>query len=481
MGHGTNGTASGTLLVSAIEETMPVASRPRRRGPTRLVPAIVAVALWLGSLAVIAGPVAATDPSTPPPSSASTSPSPSPSPGGAPPPASTITFYGRGYGHGLGMSQYGARGRALAGEAAPEILAHYYENTTPGTIATTTPIRVLVMSGFSPTATRPAKVIGVDGSWTVDGISGTWPAGASATLNRVIGTSVTWHLRIASAQGVLLKAATVGSSVRIRPAATATRIEVWFKPSYYDTYRGTIRLIGSSLGKVSAIDETTLEAYLRGVVPCEMPASWPAQALDAQAIAARSYAAARLHPTTGTWDVRDDTSSQVYRGTLAEKSASTAAVVATSGQVLKSGTHVVSGLFHSADGGATENNENVYVSATGARTSAPVSYLRGSSDRTTTGTSFDAASPHATWRTAAYTLEQLSAVFAADPRTNVGVLATIDLSHRGVSGRLISVTLIGSLGSRTVSGEIFRSVFNVHTPATDPYMWSTLVATAPIP
>jgi hypothetical protein len=46
---------------------------------------------------------------------------------------------------------------------------------------------------------------------------------------------------------------------------------------------------------------------------------------------------------------------------------------------------------------------------------------------------------------------------------------------------LISVTLHGSLGSKTVSGSVFRAVFNAETPATDPYMWSTLVATAPIP
>ena len=43
-----------------------------------------------------------------------------------------LTFYGRGYGHGVGMSQYGARGRALAGQLAPEILAHYYPKTTLG-------------------------------------------------------------------------------------------------------------------------------------------------------------------------------------------------------------------------------------------------------------------------------------------------------------------------------------------------------------
>jgi stage II sporulation protein D len=497
MGHGTSGTGSGTLRFSATEETMPDAARLRRNDPRRLIAVVVSAVLWLVVLVGAAGPVAATDPSGDPstaPSSAPSSgpsgspeassspgPSSSPDPSSPPPPPATVTFYGRGYGHGLGMSQYGARGRALAGETAPEILAHYYENTTLATLAATTPVRILLMTGFRPTTRTPAVVIALNGPFTVDGVAGTWPAGASSNLLHVTRPTAGWHLRIVSSTGILLKTMKTGSSVRIRPAATSTRLQVWSKPSVYDTYRGTIRLVGSQAGLVSVIDETTLDLYLRGVVPVEMPASWPPEALKAQAIAARSYAAAHLHPMTGSWDIRDDTSAQVYRGTRGEQSLATNAIIATSGQVLMSGTHVVTAMFHSADGGATENNENVYVSPTGARVSSPVSYLRGSSDREPDGTSYDSASPHATWQTAAYTLDQLSAVFAADPRTDVGTISALDLSHVGVSGRLIGVTLTGSLGSLTVSGEIFRSIFNTYTPAADPYMWSTLVATAPIP
>ena len=108
-------------------------------------------------------------------------------------------------------------------------------------------------------------------------------------------------------------------------------------------------------------------------------------------------------------------------------------------------------------------------------------YLRGSPDRAPDGTAYDAAAPHATWTTATYTYAQLSAVFASDPRTAVGDLVSMGLSDRGVSGRLVSVTLVGSTGTKTVSGEVFRTVFNTYTPAADPYMWSTLVDVAPIP
>jgi peptidoglycan hydrolase-like amidase len=121
------------------------------------------------------------------------------------------------------------------------------------------------------------------------------------------------------------------------------------------------------------------------------------------------------------------------------------------------------------------------VSASGAIVAGAVPYLRGSSDRAPDGSSYDKASPYATWKTATYTAAALSAIFATDPRTNAGTISAIDLSRRGVSGRLISVTLTGDLGTKTVSGEVFRTVFNAGRPVTDPSMRSTLFDLAPIP
>jgi stage II sporulation protein D len=189
----------------------------------------------------------------------------------------------------------------------------------------------------------------------------------------------------------------------------------------------------------------------------------------------------RLHPATGSFDLYDDTRSQVYRGQRAETAAGNAAVAATSGTVVLAGSSVANTLYHSAAGGWTENNENVFVSSTGAIVAGPVSYLRGSSDRAPDGSAYDAASPYATWQTATYDGAALSAIFAKDARTNVGTIMAIDLSRTGVSGRLISVTLSGSLATRTVSGSVFVAAFNAGRPSTDPPMRDTLFATAPIP
>ena len=389
-----------------------------------------------------------------------------------------IVFYGRGYGHGVGMSQYGARGWALAGEDAATILAHYYQGTTPGLTDPKRPVRILVLHAFKPTPAAPLRIYGRGGPWTIDGVTGTFPRDAQL---RVTKTATGTHLIVRDVAGKLLLDRMAGTTVRVRAGAVAGgRVQVWSKPGSYDRYRGTIRLRSTASG-IDAINETELDLYLRGVVPAEMPSTWPIEALRAQAIAARSYAARRLHPKTGFSDLYDDSRTQVYRGSLGETAATTAVVTATAGQVLRSGTAFANTLFHSTGGGATEDNENVFTTATGKIVAGPVSYLRGSPDRAPDGTPYDAAAPRAEWQTGAYTLVQLSAIFGADPRTDVGTIGGLDLSDVGVSGRLVSVTLTGSLGTRTVSGEVFRDVFNAETPAADPYMWSTLVSTSPIP
>ena len=414
-------------------------------------------------------------PATPAPTSSVTSPS-----GVTTLPAS-VTFYGRGYGHGVGLSQHGARGRALAGQAAGDILVHYYAGTTLGSIDPATPIRVLVLSAYAATSSAPLVIVGRGGAWTIEGETASLPADARVSITPA--GSGGWTLVVTAADGRQLLATSRGTSFRIAPAdpgLTTARLEIPTKPSAYDEFRGALRVLPSTT-TISVVNELALDTYLRGVVPVEMPSSWPAQALAAQAIASRSYAAYRLRPGVGTFDVYDDTRSQVYRGYLGEQAAGDAAIAATAGVVLRSGSSVVNALFHSTGGGATENNENVFVSSTGSTVAAPLSYLRGSSDRAPDGSAYDAGSPYATWSTMTYSLATLSSWFMADSRTSVGSLAALDLRDRGVSGRLISVTLYGSAGTRKVSGDVFRSVFNASKPSADRQLRSTLFALAPIP
>ena len=433
---------------------------------------------------VVAGTVAAEDPPLPTPAPSETPlPSEGPLASEAPSPTPTLTpagptllgasvaFRGSGYGHGVGLSQYGARGRALAGQSAATILAHYYQSTTLGSIAPSTQIRILILNGYMATETAPLVAVGLGGPWTIGGFASAFPAGTKLSVRPPLAGTTGWRLNVTNALGATIATTTRTGSFVLAPADSSGRVELKTKPSYYDEYRGALRVYPFS-NRLIVVNEVPIDAYLRGVVPAEMPSTWPAAALQAQAIAARSYAAYRLRPGIGIYDTVDDSRSQVYRGVLAERAATSAAIVATAGVVLRSGTSVVNALFHSTGGGATENNEYAFVSSTGARVAAPVAYLRGSPDRDAAGIAFDAASPYAAWSTKAYPLATISAWFASDARTNVGTLVALDLRNRGVSGRVISVTLVGSLGTKTVSGDVFRAVFNAHKPAADPSLRS---------
>jgi SpoIID/LytB domain protein len=380
-----------------------------------------------------------------------------------------IWFRGRGYGHGVGMSQHGARGRALAGQSYVQILAHYYRGTTLGTTDPDRQVRVRVLAGFKPTSSSPFTIVGRRRSFTIDGIDATFPVDSTIRLDR---TASGWRLTVKSAAGSELARRESVTTLLVRPASGG-RLQVPPRPSSYDTYRGLLRVRAGT--SISVVNEIRLDLYLRGVVPAEMPSSWPTEALRAQAIAARSYAVRRLHPTTGSYDLTDDTKTQVYLGIERETAATNQAIADTAGVVVMADSAVANTLFHSTGGAATEHNENAFVASSGSKVAGPVSYLRGRPDLRPDGTSYDDGSPYTYWKTATYSVASLSAIFAADPRTNVGTLVSLDLSARGVSGRLIKVVLAGTAGTRTVSGDVFRAAFNANNGARQPDLRSTLI------
>ncbi|HYN48557.1 MAG TPA: SpoIID/LytB domain-containing protein, partial [Candidatus Nanopelagicales bacterium] len=353
--------------------------------------------------------------------------------------------------------------------------------TTMGSLPEGASIRVLLLDNHAPSAASPLTVYGRGAAWTIGGVAATFPADARLRLvPTTTGTTTRWRAVVDTAAGTILYDAPAPTDLRVQGTTAATTLQLPARSSTAGTFRGTLRILMSG-ATADVVNELTVESYLRGVVPAEMPSSWPVAARTAQTIAARSYAGARLRPGTSTFDVYDDTRSQVYRGVRGETAAADAVIADTVNMVLHDGTAVAGALFHSTGGGATEHNENVYVSATGARVATPVSYLRGSADRDANGGAYDAASPYATWQTNPYSLAQLSAIFAADSRTNAGTLVSLDMRDRGVSGRLVSVTLVGSAGVKTVSGGVFVAVFNARRPAGDPLARSTLLDVAPIP
>ncbi|HEX5851620.1 MAG TPA: SpoIID/LytB domain-containing protein, partial [Solirubrobacteraceae bacterium] len=112
----------------------------------------------------------------------------------------------------------------------------------------------------------------------------------------------------------------------------------------------------------SKVVKVPLERYVRGVVAAEMPSSWPLAALEAQAVASRTYALTS-HAGGSRFDVYADTRSQTYRGVAAETASTNAAVAATAGQIALYDGQPATTYFYASSGGMTENIEDSFLGA----------------------------------------------------------------------------------------------------------------------
>lgn len=183
----------------------------------------------------------------------------------------------------------------------------------------------------------------------------------------------------------------------------------------------------------SKVEKVPLERYVRGVVSAEMPSSWPMAALEAQAIASRTYA---LTADAGgsRFDVYSDTRSQVYRGVAAETAATNAAVEATAGQIVTYGGQPAITYYFASSGGMTEDVQNSFLGST------PEPWLQGVPDSYETKAS--------SWK--------LSLSFASAAARLSGLVKGsfrgIEVLTRGVSPRIVSAEVLGSRGTSPVSG-----------------------------
>ena len=225
---------------------------------------------------------------------------------------------GHGYGHGVGMGQWGAQGYALHGYSYEAILAADYPGTTLSQ-TTVRKIRVLLADGTKRLTVSSDEPIAVaDGT----GAKHTLPAGETK----------------------LTTALPYPAPLTLSPAHGATL-------TLGRAYRGKVA-ISLVNGRLRAINVVGLQQYLDGNVTVEMPSSWLPDALDAQAVASRSYALAG-RKVGAAYDV--SLSSQSYFGVAAETSQGTAAVAATNGQVLTYDGKIATTVYSSSSGGRSQS------------------------------------------------------------------------------------------------------------------------------
>ncbi|HKC77179.1 MAG TPA: SpoIID/LytB domain-containing protein, partial [Gaiellaceae bacterium] len=272
-----------------------------------------------------------------------------------------LVVTGHGWGHGVGMSQWGAYGYARHGWKYRRILSHYYPGTKMGHVGELR-VRVLLAHG------SPAVKVGC------------------ATAMRVTdGRRLTRTLRAGTysvGPRLVLPARRRGKSLSF---GHFVLFECDRAPLTFDgrEYHGTLALRSSGRG-VSVVNGLALDTYLRGVVPSESPSRWPLAELEAQAVAARSYAVAELRPDSW-YDLLPTTRDQVYGGVRAETPHTDHAVYATLGQVLMWDGEVARTYYSSSSGGRTEAVQDAWPG------SSPIPYLRSVPDP------YDTYSPHHDW------------------------------------------------------------------------------------
>jgi len=153
--------------------------------------------------------------------------------------------------------------------------------------------------------------------------------------------------------------------------------ELWIVPESVGTlaisgkrYRGAVRLVPVAGGKFDVVNELTIDDYLKGVVPREMPAGWGIEALKTQACVARTYALFEARQRVGTrhWDLFADVRSQVYGGMDAEKPSTNRAVDETAGLVVAAPNtagqlRIFKAYFSSCCGGVTQTAADAFDDA----------------------------------------------------------------------------------------------------------------------
>jgi stage II sporulation protein D len=266
-----------------------------------------------------------------------------------------VVVTGRGWGHGVGMSQWGARGYALHGWKWEQILAHYYPGTRLSGTANVT-VRILLA------ASQPrADVACAAGMRVGDATGRTYAIPAK-----------TYH---------------VGPGLLVHKHRLQSPLAFYCNggPLVFDgrAYHGTL-VVSRGGGRLAVVNAVDLEDYVRGVIGDEMPHRWPLAALEAQAVAARSYALATMHPGR-RFDLFADDRSQVYGGMGAETPGTLYAATQTEGRILTWDGRVATTYFFSTSGGRTADARDVWPKL------GNVPYLRSVSDP------YDGDSPVHTW------------------------------------------------------------------------------------
>lgn len=404
---------------------------------------------------------------------------------------------GRGHGHGVGMSQWGAYTLAQQGRSAAEILSVFYPGTTLGTAGGEVRVvlqradRVVVRfpgggeirstrDGQQQAAGFPVRVAPGGAVELVRDAAGNHVLGGAVTPVSASGAAVPYQARECFLLVFCEPEPKPEPQPTPRPSPTPTDPpsgEPGPGPSPTEppttttgpgvpTSAGTLWAVSAGGSPIEPVakgrsyrgvlafgdgvlrNHVDIEDYLKGMG--EVPGSWPAAAVQAQAVAARTYA---MRAVAGGGDICDTDSCQVYGGVGYEKPGQTAAVDATRGTVVL-WQGALASTFYSASGGG-----HTATVAEGFGSAGDVPYLQ--------------ANPYPTVDPRAYSLD----IALSDVAARLGYPGTIGdirIDEKGPSGRALRMTIVGDAGEQPVDPQDFRrrlglrsTLFTVTTSSLD--------------
>jgi SpoIID/LytB domain protein len=368
------------------------------------------------------------------------------------------TIRGHGYGHGHGMSQYGAQGAAIQGLNFREIVGFYYPGTKLDAVHGN--VRVLISSDTtSDLEVKPRHGLLVNdlvgkSKWTLpvrDNID-RWrlvPVASGRTAVQFHNAGG-WH-----GWKVPDHADTFPGSAQFEADGPLTLLVPGGDDVVGDKYRGVLRSVQPYPAATArdTVNVLSMDQYVQGVVPYEMPTSWKQQALRAQAVAARTYAAYErsLNPRR-YWQICDTTACQVYGGVEAEQESSNTAVKATAGMILTYNAKPAFTQFSSSSGGWTAAGGQPYLPAK----HDPYDDYPDN--------------PMHNWSA------PVSAETLENSHPEVGTLVDIRVTKRDGNGqwngRVVQVQLHGTKGDAYMTGDDFRWAFGLRST------WFTIAPTA---
>jgi len=404
-----------------------------------------------------------------------------------------IRLDGRGYGHGVGLSQWGARSMAAAGADAATILGHYYPGTTVGTMAGE--VVVVVGGGGRTTVSLPqgGQVRSAREGQQAPGFPIDLRPGEAVTIQhdgsgyrverggvRALagGSDAQLYQEDPDADCVLLcpppsepqpqpepepqpspapapspapqpgpgpapspepaPAPAPGPPPASGGEAPRSPSPVWAVPTGGGTvhlvdrgrtYRGALEVAGGP-GALRVRNHVDVEDYLRGMA--EVPGAWPPAAVQAQTVAARTYA---MRAMAAGGEICDTESCQVYAGAQREHPGQDAAVAATRGQVLTHEGRLAATFYSASAGGHSATIREGFGSG------YDIPYLQ--------------ARPEPTDDVRPWALD----VALSDVAARLGypgTLREVRVDATGPSGRPVAMTLVGDAGDRPIDPQVFR-------------------------